>query len=64
MYSSDELTGIAENCKNFMNEITKDKPERDLAVLEEIVVKTSLFEYMFWDMAEKKEEWPINLQES
>ncbi|WP_078597476.1 thiaminase II [Evansella clarkii] len=61
MYSSDEFTELAEDCKNLMNEIAKGKPERELAELEEIVVKTSLFEYMFWDMAENKEDWPIKL---
>lgn len=59
MYSSDEFTELAEDCKNLMNEIAKGKPERELAELEEIVVKTSLFEYMFWDMAENKEDWPV-----
>lgn len=59
MYSSDEFTELAEDCKKLMNEIADGKPERDLAELEEIVVKTSLFEYMFWDMAENQEEWPI-----
>lgn len=61
MYSSDEFTELAEDCKNLMNAIAKGKPESELAELEEIVVKTSYFEYMFWDMAENKEEWPINL---
>ncbi|MEJ7501122.1 thiaminase II, partial [Staphylococcus pasteuri] len=27
--------------------------------LEEIVVNTSYYEYMFWDMAENLETWPI-----
>ncbi len=61
MYSSDEFTALAEDCKNLINEIAEGKPERDLAVLEEIVVKTSMYEYMFWDMAENIEEWPIKL---
>src|SRR5690625_528800 len=62
MYSSDEFTEIAEDCKRLINEIAAGKPERELAAIEEIVVKTSYFEYMFWDMAENKEEWPINLK--
>lgn len=57
MYSSDEFTELAEDCKNLMNEIAEGKPERDLKELEDIVVKTSLYEYMFWDMAENIEEW-------
>ncbi|HLR52598.1 MAG TPA: thiaminase II [Candidatus Avamphibacillus sp.] len=61
MYSSAEFTEIAEDCKNLINELTQDKPERDLASLEEIVVKTSYFEYMFWSMAENEEVWPMKL---
>lgn len=60
-YSSEEFTALANDCIQLMNKMADDKPERDLAVLEDIVVKTSLYEYMFWDMAENKEEWPIKL---
>lgn len=59
MYASEDFTILAEDCKKLMNEIAKGKPERELVLLEEIVVKTSLFEYMFWEMAEKKEDWPV-----
>lgn len=62
MYSSEEFTELSENCKKLMNEITEGKPERELARLEGIVVKTSLFEYMFWDMAENKEYWPTTFE--
>lgn len=61
MYSSDEFTELAEDCKNLINDVAKGKPEHELAEMEEIVVKTSLFEYMFWDMAEKKEDWPVKV---
>jgi len=60
MYSSPEFTELSDDCKRQLNELTAGKPERDLAKLEEIIVKTSLFEYMFWDMAENLEEWPID----
>ncbi|MHA6250815.1 thiaminase II [Oceanobacillus sp. CAU 1775] len=63
MYSSDGFTALAEDCKTLINEITEGKPERDLKELEEIVVKTSLFEYMFWEMAEKQQHWPVDLEE-
>lgn len=43
----------------LLNKLAEGKPERELALLEEIVVKTSLYEYMFWDMCENREEWPI-----
>ena len=59
MYSSDEFTKIAEDCKGLINDIAKDKPEHELKVLEDIVLKTSYFEYMFWDMAENISMWPV-----
>ncbi|GEN47074.1 thiaminase II [Alkalibacillus haloalkaliphilus] len=64
MYSSDEFTELAEDCKKLMNELAAGKPERELVELEEIVVKTSLLEYMFWDMAENLEEWPVKVEEA
>ncbi|MFD2657650.1 thiaminase II [Gracilibacillus thailandensis] len=62
MYSSNEFTELAEETKQLMNQIAEGKPEQELARLEEIVVKTSQFEYMFWDMVEKKEDWPVNAE--
>lgn len=41
----------------FVIEIGEGKPEREFADLEEIVAKSNLFEYMFWDMANIKEMW-------
>ncbi|MFB4471700.1 thiaminase II [Oceanobacillus caeni] len=58
-YSSHEFTKIAEDCIALLNEITEGKPELELKALEEIVIKTSYFEYMFWDMAEHVDTWPI-----
>lgn len=59
MYSSDGFTKIADDCINIINTIAKDKPEQELKKLEEIFVKTSYFEYMFWDMAENISMWPV-----
>ncbi len=60
MYSSEDFTEIAENCKNLINEYATGKLERELQALEDIVVKTSKFEYMFWEMAENIEMWPTD----
>ncbi|GAA0441931.1 thiaminase II [Lentibacillus halophilus] len=59
MYSSDAFANIAKNCIDLIDDIGKDKPEHELKELEEIVVKTSYFEYMFWDMAENISMWPV-----
>ncbi|SFL59097.1 thiaminase (transcriptional activator TenA) [Gracilibacillus orientalis] len=61
MYSSDEFTELAQETKQLMNQIAEGKPEQELAKLEEIVVRTSQLEYMFWDMVENKEDWPVNI---
>ena len=59
MYSSPEFTALAERCIALVNRLAAGKPEHELQALEDIVVKTSYFEYMFWDMAENVELWPV-----
>lgn len=61
-YSGEDFSTLNGTAMTLLNELVDGKPERELALLEEIVVKTSLYEYMFWDMCEAKEEWPINLK--
>ena len=58
-YSGEDFTELNGTAMTLLNELAEDKPERELEALEEIVVTTSLYEYMFWDMCEKKEAWPI-----
>ena len=64
MYSSPEFTALAERCIALVNRLTAGKPERELQALEDIVVKTSYFEHLFWDMADKLEMWPVPVQQS
>ncbi|GAB4074206.1 hypothetical protein GCM10028778_17090 [Barrientosiimonas marina] len=35
--------------------------EHELQQLKDIVVITSYFEYMFWDMAEDRFAWPVEI---
>ncbi len=60
-YSGEDFTSLNETAMTLLNKLAEGKPERELALLEEIVVKTSLYEYMFWDMCENREEWPIKV---
>lgn len=60
LYSSEEFTKLASDCKHLINELAEGKPEHELVALEDIVVKTSRFEYMFWDMAEDMSMWPTD----
>lgn len=59
MYSSEGFTELAENCQKLINDYAAGKSEKELQALEDIVVKTSKFEYMFWEMAENIEMWPL-----
>lgn len=59
MYSSDEFGSLAMWLIDLLNQLTEGKPERELVILEEHFVTTSRFEYMFWDMVYKGEDWPV-----
>jgi thiaminase (transcriptional activator TenA) len=59
MYSSNEFGALALWLIDLLNDLTEGKPERELAVLEEHFLNTSRFEYMFWDMVFKGEDWPV-----
>ncbi|WP_414043433.1 thiaminase II [Macrococcus animalis] len=63
-YSGKEFTALTEDAIKLMNQLTEGKPEAELAELEEIIVKTSYYEYMFWDMCEHLEEWPIQQKQT
>ncbi|WP_414053963.1 thiaminase II [Macrococcus equi] len=58
-YSGEEFTALTNDAIRLMNQLTEGKPESELMELEEIIVKTSYYEYMFWDMCENRELWPI-----
>lgn len=59
MYSSEEFGALTAWTIDLMNRLAEGLPERELARLEELFVVTSKFEYMFWDMAYRNEEWPV-----
>ncbi|MFX3623614.1 MAG: thiaminase II [Ectobacillus sp.] len=56
-YSSEEYGNLCTWVMDLLNELAQGKPEHELQRLEEIFVNTSRFEYLFWDMAYRKEMW-------
>ncbi|KGX87377.1 thiaminase II [Pontibacillus litoralis] len=56
-YSSPEFTALAEKCKALINELAEGKSSQERQQLEDIVLYTSKFEYMFWEMAYTKKMW-------
>lgn len=59
MYTSDEFGELTDWCIGLIDSLAEGLPERELAVLEERFVVASKFEYLFWDMAYREEEWPV-----
>ncbi|MBP6563920.1 MAG: thiaminase II [Neisseriaceae bacterium] len=59
-YSSPEFTALANHCIALMDDIADGMPAAIQAELTDIVVYTSYFEHMFWDMGETLAMWPIN----
>ncbi|WP_404803348.1 thiaminase II [Mammaliicoccus sciuri] len=62
MYASDEFSQYKEDCIQLMDQVAEGKTEIELQRLEDIIVKTSYYEYMFWDMAEHLETWPVPIK--
>ena len=58
-YSSDEFGSIARWLIRLLDELTKDKDDAELEVLENHFRTTSKFEYLFWDMLYHGQDWPI-----
>ncbi|MNN76112.1 TENA/THI-4/PQQC family protein [compost metagenome] len=59
MYASEEFSKLNEWCMELMNRLAEGLPEGELAVLTERFVTASRYEYLFWDMAYRMEEWPV-----
>ncbi|MDR7316346.1 thiaminase II [Brevibacillus nitrificans] len=57
-YSSEEFGELATWLIGVMNELAEGKNEKELTRLEEHFLTTSKMEYLFWDMAYRKEFWP------
>lgn len=59
MYSSDEFGSIGKWLIEKLDELAEGCSEAELDHLEAIFLNTSRYEYMFWDMAYKREGWPV-----
>jgi thiaminase/transcriptional activator TenA len=59
MYSSEEFTDLAEWCKDLMDEVASESTAADRERYLDLFVTSSRYEYMFWDAAWRREEWPV-----
>jgi thiaminase (transcriptional activator TenA) len=58
-YASPEFQEVGAWLRARLNERAAALPEPELAALESIFLTSSRYEYMFWDMAFRKETWPV-----
>lgn len=59
MYASDEFAALAEWLRSFIDRIAETSGDAERKKMESAFLKSSRYEYMFWDAAYKMESWPI-----
>ena len=60
-YDSEEFGAGAKWLIDLMDRLAEGKPEQELAILEKHFLITSKYEYLFWDMNYKEQDWPKEL---
>ena len=58
-YASPEFAEISDWCKARLNAFASSQKPEKLKRLEELFLTTSRWEYLFWEMAWGKKEWPL-----
>lgn len=58
-YASDEFTAAVQQAIDITNHYALTASPKNLAKMEEVFIKTSRLEWMFWDSAYKQEAWKI-----
>ncbi|PHR54231.1 MAG: thiaminase II [Arcobacter sp.] len=58
-YASEEFALAVEQAINIVNTYALTASPQSLAKMEEVFIKTSQLEWMFWDSAYKQEQWKI-----
>lgn len=59
MYTSEEFSDFAKWAIDLMDRLGEGLPEARKQRLTEIFVTSSKYEYLFWEMAENLEQWPV-----
>jgi len=58
-YASDEFAEAVQQAIDIANTYARTASPENLAKMEEVFIKTSQLEWMFWDSAHKQEQWKI-----
>jgi len=59
MYTSDEYAAMAQWAAELLDRLTTGiGPDRE-AALREVFLQSQRYEYLFWDMSDRLEDWPV-----
>jgi thiaminase (transcriptional activator TenA) len=58
-YSSEEFVASAQRLREMLDGMVAGWPERDLTALQAHFLTSSRYEYLFWDMAWRRDGWPL-----
>ena len=59
MYDSSEFAELADWLRSFVDRMALESGPRGRAQMERAFIRSSQFEYMFWDAAYRLEKWPV-----
>jgi thiaminase/transcriptional activator TenA len=60
-YGGEEYAAIVQRVLDLTNRVGAGLGERDRHALTEHFIATSRYEWMFWDMGFRQEQWPLTL---
>jgi len=58
-YDSTEFAESTKSLIRLLDELAEGMPEREFAKLEENFLITSKYEFLFWEMNDKPQDWPV-----
>jgi thiaminase (transcriptional activator TenA) len=59
MYADPAFVALAEWCRELMDRLAADAGEAGRSRIEEAFLTSSRYEYLFWEMAWRRETWPV-----
>jgi len=59
MYSADDFVELTEWTRDVLDRLAAGLPQDELQRIEAAFLTSSRFEYAFWDMAYRLEQWPV-----
>jgi thiaminase/transcriptional activator TenA len=59
MYASSEFVALADRLREVVDAVGDELGPGELARVEEVFLTSARYEYMFWDAAWRREEWPV-----